>query len=292
MTQTRERFLAPIEGVEWRESGAGDGQMTVAGHASVFNRLSLDLGGFREIIAPNAFSRPLDADPDVHLLWDHDTSLVLARTRNKTLDLRQDPLGLHFWGRVAPTSYAADLRVLMERGDVDQASFAFTVEEDSWDMDDDENVVRTVTQVGELYDVTITAKGAYPQTDASLRTLQEAISRQRIPGLTVERAQELARERDKIWLPDLSWADRAAPSRAGDEDAPPPVGDLEPADTADDTTPPQVDLDGDEERSAAPDTVDASEADTDSLSELKARTRGARDTANESYLRLLKEHGL
>src|SRR5262245_9503928 len=101
--------------------------MTVRGHAAVYDRTSLDLGGFRERIAKGAFTRVLNGNPDVHALWDHDTKLVLARTKNKTLELREDPVGLHFWARVADTSYAKDLRVLMERGDIDQASFGFTV---------------------------------------------------------------------------------------------------------------------------------------------------------------------
>lgn len=164
----REQRILPLEDVEWRKSGAGDGQLTVRGHAAVFGRLSLDLGGFQERIAPNAFGSALDRNPDVHALWDHDTKMVLARTKNKTLDLREDPVGLHFWAKVADTSYARDLKVLMERGDVDQASFAFTVARDEWTTDENDNVTRTILEVGELYDVTITAQGAYPQTDASV----------------------------------------------------------------------------------------------------------------------------
>lgn len=163
----REQRILPIE-AEWRESGSGGGQMTVRGHASVYERLSLDLGGFRERIARGAFDKVLDRDPDVHLVWDHSTRHVLARTKNKTLELRADPVGLHYWAKTAPTSYAADLRILMERGDIDQASFAFTVARDEWEIDDDESVTRTILEVGELYDVTITAQGAYPQTDSKV----------------------------------------------------------------------------------------------------------------------------
>jgi HK97 family phage prohead protease len=164
----REQRVLPLEDVEWRESGSGEGQLTVRGHAAVFDRLSLDLGGFRERIDPGAFTAALDRNPDVHALWDHDTKYVLARTKNKTLELREDPVGLHFWAKVADTSYAKDLRKLMERGDVDQASFAFTVARDEWTVDDQENVTRTILEVGDLYDVTVTAQGAYPQTATSV----------------------------------------------------------------------------------------------------------------------------
>lgn len=173
----------PVDGIEVRDSNAGDGQFTVRGHASVFNRLSLDLGGFKEKIARGAFTNVLDKTPDVHALWDHDTRWTLARTRNKTLELREDPLGLHTWARIAPTTYAADLRVLMERGDIDQMSFAFTVEKDTWEIDENDEITRTITEVRDLYDVTVTAQGAYPQTDVSLvRSFMKAqVSPSRLP---------------------------------------------------------------------------------------------------------------
>ena len=256
------RVSIPLSDVEWRKSGDGQ-SMTVAGHAAVFNRLSHDLGGFREKISPGAFTEVLDRSPDVHLLWDHDTALVLARTTNKTLDLREDPQGLHYWARVAPTSYASDLQVLMERGDVDQASFAFTVAQDEWHADDEENITRTITRVGELYDVTITAQGAYPQTDSSLRSLlQNAIAEGRLPEISVGRTLDLA--------------------------APQEVDELE------QDSPEEPNLVESEETLAAPDEEPVVEepAAIDLIAELKERTRATRNEAAQSYLRLLKEFGL
>jgi uncharacterized protein len=158
------------------DSGSGGGQYTMVGHAAVFNRWSLDLGGFRERVKKGAFDEVLSRDPHVLHTWDHDTSRVLASTRNKTLELSIDPKGLRYWSKVAPTSYAADLRVLLERDDINQSSFAFTVAKDEWKIRDengDEIVERTIIEVGDLYDVTTCAMGAYPTTDAdlALRTL-------------------------------------------------------------------------------------------------------------------------
>lgn len=156
-----------------RDSGAGPDQFTVAGHAAVFNRKSLDLGGFQEIIDPGAFDRVLGEDPDVVLNWDHDNRYVFARTRNKTLDLTTDERGLAYWARVAPVSYAEDLRVLLEGGYIDQASFCFTVAEDVWEIktvDGEEIVTRTILEIGQLFDTCITAQGAYPQTDSGVRS--------------------------------------------------------------------------------------------------------------------------
>lgn len=192
------RITSPLEGVEVRESGAGDGSYTIRGHAAVFNKLSLDLGGFREKVAPTAFDRVLTEDPDVLAVWDHDTRYVLARSRNKTLDMRIDPYGLHTWMRVAPTSYAADLRVLMERGDIDQASWMFTIERETWEItqraDGTEEIVATIEEVKDLYDVTVTGRGAYPQTDMTVAhgrsmRLEQALREGRVPGLSLDQAR-------------------------------------------------------------------------------------------------------
>jgi HK97 family phage prohead protease len=162
----------PFKIEEVRDSGAGEGQFTVVGHGAVFNRWSLDLGGFRERVSKGAFDNVLDRNPHVVHTWDHDTSKILSSTANKTLDLSITPKGLRYWSRVAPTSYAADLRVLLERGDINQSSFAFTVAKDEWRiMEDDqgtEYIERDILEVQDLFDVTTTAMGAYPTTDAAL----------------------------------------------------------------------------------------------------------------------------
>jgi HK97 family phage prohead protease len=168
-------FPFVIEEVRDAEGGRSK-DFTIKGHAAVFNTWT-DLGYFKERVAKGAFDDVLARDPHVLHLIDHDTRYVLSSTRNKTLELRPDPKGLHMWSKVAPTSYAADLRVLMDRGDVSQSSFAFTVAEEKWNDDtEDGRVERTITKVGELFDVTTTAMGAYPTTDSqvAMRTLARA----------------------------------------------------------------------------------------------------------------------
>lgn len=156
---------------EVRDSGATDVQYEMRGHAAVFNQWSLDLGGFRERLLPGAFDDVLERDPHVVHVWDHDTRFVLSSTRNGTLELKADQEALHYRSRVAPTSYAKDLGVLLRRGDIDQSSFAFTVEEDEWRIvqEGDQDVIeRDVRKVRGLFDVTTTAMGAYPQTTSEL----------------------------------------------------------------------------------------------------------------------------
>lgn len=159
---------------ELRDSGAGPDYFTVRGHAAVFNKESLDLGWFTEYIEPGAFDRVLGEAPDVRFDWDHDTRWMLARTRAGNLDLGLDPIGLTYWARVnGGLSYAQDLKICLEEGLIDQASFMFTVARDRWEFEYDEDgyevgAKRYIIEVGELYDVTVCAMGAYPQTDSGL----------------------------------------------------------------------------------------------------------------------------
>jgi len=52
---------------------------------------------------------------------------VLGRTKSGTLELSEDATGLAMFARVGPTTYAKDLAISMERGDIDQMSFKFTI---------------------------------------------------------------------------------------------------------------------------------------------------------------------
>lgn len=183
-----ERRRTTVTEVQWRASGDPNlkGHMTVRGHAAVFDQLSLDLGGFRERIAADAFDSVLERSPDVFLVWDHDTRRVLAGTNNGSLELRKDTGGLGFYARVPPFSYARDLQLAMDTGLINQASFAFTVARDDWEIDGEENITRTIHEVRDLYDVTITAMGAYPQTDSQLvrqlrSRLADEVSSGRLP---------------------------------------------------------------------------------------------------------------
>jgi len=178
--QDREIRVLGLEGLEIRHSGRKDEGFTLRGYAAVCNQTSHDLGGFREQIAPGAFDEVLTTDPDVHLTWDHDTRYVAARTKNNTLHLSSDDTGLLIDAQVGNYTWAKDLRTALERGDINQGSFAFTVAEngDEFASDDDGNIMRTIRSVGNLFDVTVTAQGAYPQTSlAAVRSLAAATGR-------------------------------------------------------------------------------------------------------------------
>lgn len=136
--------------------------LKVVGHASVYNRLSENLGGFKEIIAPGAFDDVLN--DDVRALINHDSNLILARTTSGTLELSTDETGLKYEFTIPETSYGKDLAVSMERGDISQSSFAFTVDDDTWETVNGEDV-RTITKVKRLYDVSPVTYPAYPDAN-------------------------------------------------------------------------------------------------------------------------------
>jgi len=176
----REVRLVGLSDMEIRATGKATNAFILRGYAAVYDQTSHDLGGFRERIAPGAFDDVLATEPDVHLTWDHDTRYVAARTKNGTLHLSSDGTGLLIDAQVGNYTWAKDLRTALERGDINQGSFAFNVAPDGDDFaaDDDGNVMRTIRTIGGLYDVTVTAQGAYPQTSmAAMRSLAEAIGR-------------------------------------------------------------------------------------------------------------------
>jgi uncharacterized protein len=145
---------------------------TVVGYGAVFNSMSNDLGGFREYISPKAFEGRLD--DDVRFLVNHDANLVLARTTNGTLRLSVDEKGLRYEADMPNTSTARDLMELLKNGTISQSSFAFTVEEDSWEIKDGMNI-RTIDKVSQLYDVSSVTYPAYNAASSSvaLRSMKE-----------------------------------------------------------------------------------------------------------------------
>lgn len=156
---------------------AEDGSRKFRGTAVVFNQLSENLGGFREQIDPAAFDEAEMSD--VRLLFNHDDSLVLGRTKSGTLQLTRDAKGLHFEADPPDTTVARDLATSMDRGDIDQCSFSFTVAPGGadWDQDPDSgSEIRTVKKISRLYDVSIVTYPAYPQTSSELRSNAEILS--------------------------------------------------------------------------------------------------------------------
>ena len=171
MTKKIERRTFTIKDVEARQ--AEDGTMRLSGYAAVFNDDSVPLP-FIERIAPGAFRKTLSETPDVRLLINHE-GLPLARTKNGTLRLTEDQTGLYMDADLPDTQAARDLYTLVERGDVDQMSFAFRVIRQKWNEGRTE---RTLTELSLADgDVSVVTYPAYPTTSVEARAhLQEAMN--------------------------------------------------------------------------------------------------------------------
>jgi hypothetical protein len=165
-----------------------DGGAILEGYATVYN-FAYDLGGgpaaggFTEIIASGATAKSA-AEADVRLLVNHD-GIPLARTKSGTMTLQSDDIGLRVTAQLDPTNpMSASLRSAMERGDMDQMSFAFKVIRDSWDA---KYEIRTIHEV-RLFDVSVVTYPANPASVAKLRS-EDVQGSEQATGRSVEMAK-------------------------------------------------------------------------------------------------------
>lgn len=147
-----------------------DGHPSIVGHAAVFDRLSEDLGGFREKIKRGAFRKALDESHDVRLLVNHE-GVPLARTKSNTLELREDPRGLRTYAELdRGNPKVQEAMSALDRRDMDEMSFGFSVAKGGDSFTEKDGIVtRTIHEIDRLYDVSLVTFPAYPQTDAGLR---------------------------------------------------------------------------------------------------------------------------
>lgn len=180
--------------------GEGDNRRTVTGYAPRFNSPSEILGWgenrFIEYFEPNAFRTAIPKS-DPRALRDHIPNLILGRKSANTLELSEDATGLNFRFELPNTTYANDLAVSMERGDVRETSFAFTLKPDAdkWSKRSDGIWERRIPAdaVDQIYDISVVTYPAYPDSEAqlnteknlgvALRSLERASQQQQTPPL-------------------------------------------------------------------------------------------------------------
>lgn len=156
------------EGIEIRESE--NGTKTITGYAVKWEMKSQTLGywyRFKEQFKKGAFIETLTQE-DQRALWSHDTSQVLGRTKNGTLRLFEDDIGLRFELDLPPTTLGNDVYQTIKRGDVDGVSFGFKMVKEEWDESDPDNIVRSVTKA-KLLEISPVAFPAYPDSTVSAR---------------------------------------------------------------------------------------------------------------------------
>jgi len=149
---------------------ASDGK--IVGYAAVFNKLSQDLGGFREKIAPGAFAESIKND-DIRALHNHDSNYVLGRNTSGTLRLYEDKKGLRVEIIPPNSQWAKDLRESIRREDVNQMSFAFTALDDTWE----ENGRLRILNKVRLHDVSVVTYPAYENTEVQANEHSRTLSK-------------------------------------------------------------------------------------------------------------------
>jgi HK97 family phage prohead protease len=186
------RFL---KGAEIRADQEGH----ISGHAAVFNQeyVLWDSPGYRyvEVVKPGAFSRALDEQHDVRCLFNHDPNQLLGRTAAGTMKLKEDDKGLFFDATLPDTQLGRDLPVLVKRGDVTGASFAFTVTKQTnrEEKNGDQIVCTREIEDVDLFDASPVTYPAYTGTDVNARTLQMRATMfpAGVPAMLLDRVPEL-----------------------------------------------------------------------------------------------------
>lgn len=169
----------------------------IIGYGSVFDsRSELIFGSFREIIRRGAFDDVLQ--DDVRALFNHDPNFILGRTQAGTLALTVDERGLRYDITAPETQTIRDLVLApMQRGDINQSSFAFRVARDGedWYQDDGGVVIREITRFSRLLDVSPVTYPAYQEADSAVRSMKAWQEARDSGALQKAINQRMARER-------------------------------------------------------------------------------------------------
>ena len=149
-----------------------DGTLTVSGYVNKTNEPSNVLGSakrFVERIGKGVFTRAIEnSKRDIDFLAEHDSSKILASTRNDSLTLHEDESGLYMEATIAPTSWGRDAYTLIESGIYRNMSFGFKVVKDKWKSIENGLYERTIEDL-ELFEVSVVKNPAYSQSTIAAR---------------------------------------------------------------------------------------------------------------------------
>ena len=200
------RVLHTVTDLRVREAKEGEAESrTITGYAILFNTPSAPLWDYddeeaREIIAPGAVTKELLDGCDIKFTMFHDRHLILARSKNGkgTLTYKVDDKGVYFEFD-APNTVDGDKALeLVRRGDITGCSFMFTTHYyDSGFVSRSVKTVKgktivtyTVKVITGIYDFTLAADPAYPDTNCNARA-QEMANEARVMKV-VEEMREAA----------------------------------------------------------------------------------------------------
>lgn len=150
-----------------------DDKMILEGYAIVYDEPTLigdESYGFIESISRSAITDA--AIKDVPMKYNHmDSFLIIARTKNGSLTLTSDDIGLKVRAELLDTQSNQDIFKMVKSGLLDKMSFAFVVSEQEWDRSGD-IPKRNIRKIERLYDVSIVDTPAYDKTSIYARSLE------------------------------------------------------------------------------------------------------------------------
>lgn len=161
-------------------SASNDDELVVEGYALKFNTYSEDLGGFKEVITPEALQNT--EMNDVRCFVDHNTAQILGRTTSGTLELAVDDIGLKVRCSLPNNTLGRDTYESVKRGDLSQMSFAFILADNGDKFTRDGNLyIRTLTNIKKITEVSIVSMPAYSDTDIAVaqRSLNNVITNEK-----------------------------------------------------------------------------------------------------------------
>jgi HK97 family phage prohead protease len=186
------RRVAVLDQRAVTRAAGDDSPIGFVGHAAVFNKrtwIGSKRWGYWESVEPGAFTKTI-GEADVRFLHNHNPDLILARNIAGTLRLAEDETGLAADADMAPTTYAKDLAISLERGDITQMSFAFDYVTYEWTVAEDGNEWLRLRELA-LWDVSTVTYPAYTETDAALR--MDLLAAARAAGLDEPMVGAIAR---------------------------------------------------------------------------------------------------
>lgn len=166
-----------------------DDKMIIEGYAVVFDNPATHYE-YTEIVDKNAFNG-CDMS-DVCLKYNHqDNFLILARTRNNSLQLIVDDKGLKIRAELIDTTNNRDVYKMIKARLLEKMSFAFTVDKEEYDH---ETNTRRILHIDKLYDVSIVDVPFYDSTEIYARKKEDYLKEKKKKDL------ELEKEKIKLML--------------------------------------------------------------------------------------------
>ena len=196
--KTDKREYRKINAAQMETRRAADGAMFVEGYATTFNQ-PYELWRDAEMTVNEQVDRRAFDETDmsdVIMQYDHE-GRVFARISNGTLELASDEHGLHISANLGGTEIGRQLFEEINGGYTNKMSFGFTVTGDerkiTKDADGHVTVLRTITKIGKLYDVSAVSLPANDATEISARMTSDGLIAEVLEEVRAEEERERAR---------------------------------------------------------------------------------------------------